>query len=60
MKVTSIREARELLETLRDHLQEQATAAWVVSDFVAEGVFNAKAQEVGYAMAHLTDADMVS
>lgn len=58
-KLTNIKEGIYLLMTLRDHLQEQATAAWVVSDYVAEGIFNAKAQEIDYAISHLRDATAI-
>lgn len=58
-KLTNIRDGIELLITLRNHLHEQATAAWVVSDYPAEGNFSAKAAGVQQAIEHLNDATKI-
>jgi hypothetical protein len=54
--MTSIHDGIKALTALRDHYWELATATWVAGDYVVEGKYNMRAQEIGYAISHLEDA----
>ena len=54
--MTSIYDAIKALQALEAHYRELATAQWVVNDYVGEGRYNARAQEINHAISHLNDA----
>ena len=54
--MTSLYDGIKALTALKDHYQELATAQWVAGDYVSEGKYNMRAQEIHFAIAHLQDA----